>query len=113
MGAGFVLDTTLDEEVVSEDLGNGSVFLQHIAALASVFGEGVEEIQGGAVRIHKRLEMPTVQAPGTQLSLQNQIRAIGSFKMVHRVHIGSFHERNGRGSGRWIPERFHARRGNV
>ena len=39
MGAGFVLDAALDEEVVAKNLGDGTVFLKHVTAFAGVFWE--------------------------------------------------------------------------
>ena len=57
VGAGFVLDAALDEKVVSEDLGDSSVFLEQIAALAGFFWEGVEEIECGAIGVHRLEEM--------------------------------------------------------
>jgi hypothetical protein len=52
-GAGLVLDTALNEKVVAENLGNGSVFLQHFASFSGFLGEAVEEIEGRSVWIHR------------------------------------------------------------
>ena len=62
VGAGLVLDAALDEKVVSEDLGDSSVFLEQIAALAGFFWEGVEEIECGAIGVHRLVEMRVVAA---------------------------------------------------
>jgi hypothetical protein len=43
----------LDEEVVAENLGDGTVFLQHFAAVSGFLGETVEEIESGSVWIHR------------------------------------------------------------
>jgi hypothetical protein len=50
--AGFVLDATLDEEVVSENLSDGAVLLQHFPALSGILWKTVEEIKGRSVWIH-------------------------------------------------------------
>ena len=52
-GAGFVFDAALDEKVVSENLGDGAVFLQHLAPFSGFLGKTVEEIEGRSVWIHR------------------------------------------------------------
>lgn len=52
MCSGFVFDAPLNEEVVAEDLSDGSIFLKHVTAFACFFWEGIEEIECGAIRIH-------------------------------------------------------------
>jgi hypothetical protein len=62
VGAGLVLDAALDEKVVSENLGDGSVFLEHIAAFAGFFWERVEEIECGAIGVHRLVEIKINEA---------------------------------------------------
>ena len=51
--AGFVLHPPLDEKVVAENLGDGTVFLQHFAAFPRFLGETVQKIESGSVRVHR------------------------------------------------------------
>ena len=52
--AGLILDATLDEKMISKDLGNCPILLKHVAPATGIFREGIEEIESGAIRIHKR-----------------------------------------------------------
>jgi hypothetical protein len=81
VGAGLVFDAALDEKVVSENLGDGSVLLEHVTTLAGFLREGVEEIEGGSIGIHWLVEMGVNAAkmPGEQFNVEKWIRAIGSF----------------------------------
>jgi hypothetical protein len=51
--AGFIFNTALDEEMIAENLGYGSVFLKHFTPLAGFLGKAVEEIQCRSVWIHR------------------------------------------------------------
>jgi hypothetical protein len=50
--AGFVLDAALDEEVVSENLGDRAVLLKHFTPLSGFLWETIEKIKGSSVWIH-------------------------------------------------------------
>ena len=64
--AGLVLDATLDEQVIPENLSHGAVLLKAFAALAGFLGEAVEEIERRSVRIHySKCEKSDVLASGT------------------------------------------------
>ena len=52
-GAGFVFDATLNEEMVSEDLGDSTVPLEEFSAFSGFLGETVEEIESGSIWIHR------------------------------------------------------------
>lgn len=56
VGAGFIFYAALDKEVISENLCDSTVFLKHVAPFAGFFREGVEKIESGAIRIHRRVE---------------------------------------------------------
>ena len=50
--SGLVLDATLDEEMVPENLGDGAVLLEHFAAFSGLLGETVEEVKRRSIWIH-------------------------------------------------------------
>ena len=52
-GAGLVLDAALDEKVIAENLGDGTVFLEHLTSFSGILRETVEEIEGRSVWIHR------------------------------------------------------------
>ncbi len=53
MCAGLILHAALDEQMVAENLGDGAVALEGLAAFAGFFGKAVEEIECRSVWIHR------------------------------------------------------------
>jgi hypothetical protein len=61
---GLVFHTALNEKVISENLSNGTILLEHIAAFACFFREGVQKIESSAIRIHRREEVSVISDAG-------------------------------------------------